>query len=67
MITIKVDIVGGSISGLTAAKSLKENDESIKVVVHEKYKEIGYNREGRRCGEAHSIESIWKKWKPKPT
>ena len=64
MITIKVDIVGGSISGLTAAKSLKENKKSIKVVVHEKYKEIGYNHEGRRCGEAHSIENIWKKWKP---
>jgi flavin-dependent dehydrogenase len=34
------------------------------VVVHEKHKKIGYNPEGRRCGEAHSVESIWKKWKP---
>jgi flavin-dependent dehydrogenase len=33
-------------------------------VVHEKYKEIGYNHEGRRCGEAHSVEREWKKWVP---
>jgi len=33
-------------------------------VVHEKYKEIGYNHEGRRCGEAHSVEREWIKWKP---
>ena len=59
-----VDIVGGSISGLTAAASIKEHNSSIDVVVHEKYKKIGYNHEGRRCGEAHSIESIWKKWVP---
>ena len=64
MILIKVDIVGGSISGLTAAASLKQCNKSIDVVVHEKYKEIGYNHEGRRCGEAHSIENIWKRWVP---
>ena len=64
MITIKVDIVGGSLSGLSAAISLKENNKDISVFVHEKYKEIGYNHEGRRCGEAHSVEGIWKKWKP---
>lgn len=34
------------------------------MVVHEKYKEIGYNHEGRRCGEAHSVEREWIKWKP---
>ena len=61
---IKVDIVGGSISGLSSAISLKEHDQSIKVVVHEKYKKIGYNHEGRRCGEAHTVESEWEKWKP---
>jgi flavin-dependent dehydrogenase len=33
-------------------------------VVHEKYKKIGYNHEGRRCGEAHTVEYEWKKWKP---
>ena len=64
MILIKVDIVGGSLSGISAAISLKQNDKTIDVVVHEKHKEIGYNHEGRRCGEAHSIEDEWKKWIP---
>ncbi|PNX48492.1 MAG: hypothetical protein BV459_02225 [Thermoplasmata archaeon M11B2D] len=36
-------------------------------MVHEKYKEIGYNHEGRRCGEAHSVEREWTKWKPTDT
>jgi flavin-dependent dehydrogenase len=61
---IKVDIIGGSLGGLSTAISLKEHDSSIDVVVHEKYKEIGYNHEGRRCGEAHSVEREWTKWKP---
>jgi flavin-dependent dehydrogenase len=56
VILIKVDIVGGSIAGLSSALSIKENNESIDVVVHEKNKKIGYNHEGRKCGEAHSIE-----------
>ena len=64
VVTIKVDIVGGSLAGFSAAISLKENDKSIKVVVHEKHKKIGYNPEGRRCGEAHSIEKEWNKWIP---
>lgn len=64
MVLIQVDIVGGSISGLSTAISLKQHDKSIDVIVHEKYKKIGYNHEGRRCGEAHSIENEWKKWKP---
>ena len=55
MITIKVDIIGGGIAGLSSAISLKENDKTIKVVIHEKNNKIGYNYEGRRCGEAHSI------------
>jgi flavin-dependent dehydrogenase len=62
--TIRVDIVGGGISGLSTAISLKEHNQSLKVVVHEKYKKIGYNHEGRRCGEAHSIEKEWDKWRP---
>jgi flavin-dependent dehydrogenase len=33
-------------------------------VIHEKYKQIGFNHEGRRCGEAHSVEREWKKWMP---
>jgi flavin-dependent dehydrogenase len=61
---IKVDIVGGGLSGLSAAISIKEKNKSIEVVVHEKYKKIGYNHEGRRCGEAHTIETQWEKWKP---
>jgi flavin-dependent dehydrogenase len=64
VISIKVDIVGGSISGLSSAISLKEQNPSSSVIVHEKYKTIGYNHEGRRCGEAHTVESEWKKWIP---
>ena len=33
-------------------------------MVHEKYKDIGYNHEGRRCGQAHTVEREWKKWVP---
>jgi flavin-dependent dehydrogenase len=65
VIIIKVDIVGGSLSGLSAAITLKEQDKLINVIVHEKHKNIGYNHEGRRCGEAHSIEKDWNKWIPK--
>ena len=64
MIFIKVDIIGGSLSGFSSAISLKQQNPSIHVVVHEKYKTIGYNHEGRRCGEAHSVEREWAKWKP---
>ncbi len=60
----KVDIVGGGLSGLSTAISLKKLDENIDVIVHEKYKKIGYNPEGRRCGEGHSVEREWKKWVP---
>lgn len=61
---IKIDIVGGSIGGLSTAISLKKHDKNLNVVVHEKHKNIGHNYEGRRCGEAHSIEGEWAKWKP---
>jgi len=64
VVIIKINIVGGGISGLSTAISLKKHNKSIKVTVHEKYKTIGYNHEGRRCGEAHSVESEWIKWKP---
>jgi len=64
VVSIKVDIVGGSLSGLSTAISLKEHDPSITVIIHEKYKEIGYNYEGRRCGEAHTVIGEWTKWKP---
>jgi len=61
---LKIDIVGGSLAGLSAAISLKELNKKIDVNVYEKHKEIGYNSEGRRCGEAHSIEREWSKWIP---
>ncbi|RLF28761.1 MAG: hypothetical protein DRN05_03210 [Thermoplasmata archaeon] len=61
---IKVDVVGGGLSGFSTAISLKRHCRNINVVVHEKHKRIGYNHEGRRCGEAHSVEGEWKKWKP---
>ncbi len=64
MLVIKIDIVGGSISGLAAAMSIREKNKKIQVVVHEKYKKIGYNHEGRRCGEAHSVLPAWNKWMP---
>jgi len=63
---MQVDIVGGSISGMSTAISIKEHNPSIDVVVHEKYKTIGYNHEGRRCGEAHTVENEWSQWKPEP-
>lgn len=59
-----VDVVGGSIAGLTTAIACKHTNPSVDVTVYEKYKTIGFNHEGRRCGEAHSVESEWAKWKP---
>ncbi len=64
MCRIKVDIIGAGPGGLSAAISIKEHDPGIKVIVHEKYKIIGHNHEGRRCGEAHSVEREWTKWVP---
>lgn len=64
MIRIKIDIVGGSLSGLATAIALKKHDNRIDVTVHEKYKTIGHNHEGRRCGEAYTIAGEWSKWKP---
>ncbi|MBU0498222.1 MAG: NAD(P)/FAD-dependent oxidoreductase [Candidatus Thermoplasmatota archaeon] len=61
---IQVDIVGGSISGLSAAIALRSYSKNIDVIVHEKYARIGYNHEGRRCGEAHSVEREWSRWMP---
>jgi flavin-dependent dehydrogenase len=61
---IKVDIIGAGPGGLSAATSIKKHDPRIDVIVHEKYKIIGYNHEGRRCGEAHSVEREWTQWVP---
>jgi flavin-dependent dehydrogenase len=59
VISIRVDIIGGGLSGISAGISLKRNNKSINVIIHEKNSNIGYNFDGRRCGEAHSIESKW--------
>jgi len=64
VIIIKIDIVGGSIAGLNTALSIKKYNKNIKVVVHEKHKIIGFNHEGRRCGEVHSMKWGWSKGKP---
>lgn len=61
---MKIDIVGGSIGGLSTAISIKKHNNKIKVIVHEKNTKIGYNHEGRKCGEAHTVEKQWKKWIP---
>ncbi len=49
---------------MSTAISIKNHNPNIEVVVHEKYKDIGFNHEGRRCGEAHSVEREWIQWKP---
>jgi flavin-dependent dehydrogenase len=61
---MKIDIVGGGISGLSTAISIKKNNKKIFVNVYEKNKKIGYNYEGKKCGEAHTVEKEWKKWIP---
>lgn len=59
-----IDIIGAGLGGLSAAISLKEYDPTIDVTVYEKSSKIGYNPEGRRCGEAHDVIGEWKKWTP---
>ena len=61
---MEIDIVGAGLSGLASAISLKENNKRIKVNIFEKNKEIGYNYEGKKCGEAHTVEKEWIKWIP---
>jgi flavin-dependent dehydrogenase len=56
--------VGGSLSGLSTAITIKKCDKHIKVIVHEKNKEIGYNREGRRCGEGYCLYTEVNQWRP---
>lgn len=61
---MQVDIIGGGLSGLSTALSIKDHDSNVKVCVHEKHDRIGFNRDARKCGEAHCIESFSLKWKP---
>jgi len=64
VIEIKIDVVGGGLGGLSTAICLKEINKDISVTVHEKYKEIGYNHEGRRCGELYTCDGEQARWKP---
>jgi flavin-dependent dehydrogenase len=64
VIPIKIDIVGGGLSGLSTAITIREQNPHINVVVHEKNKEIGYNREGRRCGEGYCLYPEIIRWQP---
>lgn len=59
-----VHIIGGGLSGLATALSIKEHNEHIAVTIFEKHKKIGFNTDGRQCGEAHNIDAEWMKWKP---
>ena len=59
-----VDIVGGGLAGLSTAISLKKLDQNISVSVYERHPRIGYNHDGRRCGEAFFSE-ITNQWIPK--
>lgn len=56
-----VDIIGGGLAGLSTAISIKRLDDSIDVSVYERHNQIGFNHDGRRCGEALYSESdnIW--------
>jgi flavin-dependent dehydrogenase len=51
-----VDVIGAGMAGLSTAISIKKLDSSISVAVYEKHKKIGYNADGRRCGEAFFSE-----------
>lgn len=61
---MQVDIVGGGLSGLATALSIKQCDPTVDVFVHEKHNQIGKNHDARKCGEAHCVESFSLKWKP---
>lgn len=62
--SMQVDIIGGSLSGLATAISLKKSNPSVDVIIHEKHSKIGFNHEGRRCGEAHSLSFVSDFWTP---
>jgi flavin-dependent dehydrogenase len=59
-----VDIIGGGLAGLSTAISIKELDDSISVTLYERHDNIGFNHDGRRCGEAFYSEKD-NKWIPK--
>ena len=49
----KDEIIGGGLAGLSSAITIKKIDKDIDVIVHEKHDKIGFNRDGRRCGEGY--------------
>lgn len=51
-----VDIVGGGLAGLSTAISLKKQDSSISTTIYERHNQIGFNHDGRKCGEAFFSE-----------
>lgn len=61
---MKVDIIGGGIAGFSAAAELKRINKDIKVTVHEKSSEIGYNHEARKCGEGYNFLKEYNLEKP---
>ena len=61
---IEIDIIGGGLSGLSSAITIKRIDNKINVIVYEKHDKIGFNRDGRRCGEGYSLGEEWKYWRP---
>jgi flavin-dependent dehydrogenase len=61
---MNIDIIGAGVGGLATAITIRQLDKEANVVIHEKNKEIGFNPEGRRCGEGFNIMDLWAKWKP---
>lgn len=64
MISIHIDIVGGGFGGLSPGITIKRLDKNMKVVVHEKHKQIGYNPDGRRCAEGYTLYPDLPDWRP---
>ncbi len=64
MSKIRVDVIGASLSGVSSAIAIKEHDNSIKVVIHEKNPILAFNPEGRRCGEGFCYFESLKRYKP---
>ena len=52
---------------MSSSITLKKNNKTIDVIIHERHKTIGFNPDGRRCGEGYSLEGEWKDWRPEGT
>ncbi|MCW3136331.1 MAG: NAD(P)/FAD-dependent oxidoreductase [Canidatus Methanoxibalbensis ujae] len=60
---VKVAIVGGGVAGLASAYWLAR--KGFYVSVYERHREIGFNPDGVRCGEAHLIRENEQIYPPK--